>query len=271
MAVGIARMFGIILPVNFYSPYKANNIIEFWRRWHVTLSRFLRTYLYIPLGGNRKGSLRKYTNIMITMLLGGLWHGAGWTFVIWGGMHGLFIIINHGWIAVFRKLFPGRCNPSFFGSVSGRLVTFTSVLIAWVMFRAESVSGALNIYSGMFGFHGISLPVWAESKLGSISQILTTWGFSFEGMFFHGIFGNLKYEMGLLVPLLLIVWFFPNTFDWLKNQGPALNLEEFQGNLKEKTKLVWQPNLASALIVTSITVLAIMFIQKESEFLYFQF
>ncbi|MCI5177845.1 MAG: MBOAT family protein, partial [Candidatus Electrothrix sp. AW3_4] len=97
MAVGIARLFGISLPINFNSPYKAASIIEFWRRWHITLSRFLRVYLYFPLGGNRKGTKRKHFNLILTMLLGGLWHGAGWTFVIWGGLHGIYLMINHGW------------------------------------------------------------------------------------------------------------------------------------------------------------------------------
>ena len=97
MAIGSARIFGITLPVNFFSPYKAVNIIDFWRRWHITLSRFLRDYLYIPLGGSRGGKARRYGNLLVTMLLGGLWHGAGWTFVIWGALHGAYLVINHGW------------------------------------------------------------------------------------------------------------------------------------------------------------------------------
>ncbi len=104
MAIGAARCFGIRFPANFNSPYKAGSIIEFWRRWHMTLSRFLRDYLYIPLGGNRRGALRRYANLMLTMLLGGLWHGAAWTFVIWGGLHGLYLMVNHAW----AKL-RGRC------------------------------------------------------------------------------------------------------------------------------------------------------------------
>ena len=104
MAIGLGRMFGFGLPINFFSPYKARNIIEFWRRWHITLSRFLREYLYIPLGGNRKGHYRHYANLMITMFLGGLWHGAGWTFIIWGGLHGLFLCINHSWLQLTKKL-----------------------------------------------------------------------------------------------------------------------------------------------------------------------
>ena len=100
MALGLGRMFGIKLPVNFLSPYKAVNIIEFWRRWHITLSTFLRDYLYIPLGGNRHGTFRRYLNLMIVMLLGGLWHGANWTFVVWGGLHGIYLSFNHAFQAV---------------------------------------------------------------------------------------------------------------------------------------------------------------------------
>src|SRR5437763_2683355 len=97
MAIGISLMFGIFLPLNFNSPYKATSIIDFWRRWHMTLSQFLRDYLYIPLGGNRRGRILRYVNLMITMLLGGLWHGAAWTFVAWGALHGVYLCINHAW------------------------------------------------------------------------------------------------------------------------------------------------------------------------------
>src|SRR6202012_6292790 len=103
MAIGLARIFGFRLPINFFSPYKSVNIIDFWRRWHITLSRFLRQYLYIPLGGNRRGKFRRYVNLMITMLLGGLWHGANWTFLCWGGLHGLYLIANHAWHAARRR------------------------------------------------------------------------------------------------------------------------------------------------------------------------
>src|SRR5690606_424877 len=108
MAVGLSLLFGVRLPVNFHSPYKAANIIEFWRRWHMTLSRFLRDYLYIPLGGNRRGPARRYVNLLVTMLLGGLWHGAGWTFVAWGALHGVYLVVNHAWIALRARLGFGR-------------------------------------------------------------------------------------------------------------------------------------------------------------------
>ncbi|HWW71706.1 MAG TPA: MBOAT family O-acyltransferase, partial [Duganella sp.] len=100
MAIGLSRLFGVKLPLNFNSPYQAANIGEFWRRWHMTLSRFLRDYLYVPLGGNRSGQPARYRNLMLTMILGGLWHGAGWTFVAWGGLHGLYLVLHHAWLAL---------------------------------------------------------------------------------------------------------------------------------------------------------------------------
>jgi alginate O-acetyltransferase complex protein AlgI len=111
MAAGLSLLFNIRLPINFNSPYKADSIIDFWQRWHMTLSRFLRDYLYVPLGGNRKGPARRYANIMVTMLLGGLWHGAGLTFILWGGLHGLYIAINHAYRAIRRGRAP-RAPPT---------------------------------------------------------------------------------------------------------------------------------------------------------------
>jgi alginate O-acetyltransferase complex protein AlgI len=148
MAIGLSRMFGIELPLNFNSPYKASSIIEFWRRWHMTLSRFLRDYLYISLGGNRKGRARRYFNLYITMLLGGIWHGAGWTFAIWGALHGLYLILNHAW----RHLL-GERTYGIFGRLACHIVTFLAVVAAWVFFRAPSVSVALVILKGMAGLN----------------------------------------------------------------------------------------------------------------------
>jgi alginate O-acetyltransferase complex protein AlgI len=152
MAVGISWMLGIALPLNFNSPYKALNIIEFWRRWHMTLSRFLREYLYIALGGNRRGRFRRHTNLIITMILGGLWHGAGWTFVIWGALQGFYLMVNHAWRAT------GIGTNSRFGALIGWLVTFVAVTIAWVFFRATSVDAAVRIIAGMVGANGCALP-----------------------------------------------------------------------------------------------------------------
>jgi D-alanyl-lipoteichoic acid acyltransferase DltB (MBOAT superfamily) len=146
MAIGISLMFGIFLPVNFNSPYKAAGIIEFWRRWHMTLSQFLRDYLYIPLGGNRRGPVMRYVNLMITMALGGLWHGAAWTFVVWGALHGVYLCINHGFNALVPTIPPRLARPAH---VAGVAVTFLAVVVAWVFFRAESLPSALKLVAAM--------------------------------------------------------------------------------------------------------------------------
>lgn len=143
MAIGTAYFFNIKLPLNFNSPYLAVNIQDFWRRWHITLSRFLRDYIYIPLGGNRKGEIVTYINIMITFLIGGFWHGAGWTFIIWGGIHGAALCINRSWhkfnIRVSRLL--------------AIFITFNIVNIAWVFFRAKSLHDAINVLKAMIGLN----------------------------------------------------------------------------------------------------------------------
>jgi alginate O-acetyltransferase complex protein AlgI len=153
MAIGISKLFGIDLPINFASPYKSTSVIQFWQRWHMTLSRFLRDYLYFPLGGNRKGKLRRYLNLTITMVLGGLWHGANYTFLIWGGLHGCYLMINHAWRACFPK---GR-KPTFAGTVVAGAVTFLAVAAAWIFFRAEDVPSAFNVLRGIAGFNGIAV------------------------------------------------------------------------------------------------------------------
>ena len=146
MAIGISLMFGIFLPLNFNSPYKAASIIDFWRRWHMTLSQFLRDYLYIPLGGNRHGRTLRYLNLMITMLLGGLWHGAAWTFVVWGALHGAYLCVNHAWSNYGPAVAPRFARVA---NAAAFILTFLSVVIAWVFFRADSLSSAIFVVSTM--------------------------------------------------------------------------------------------------------------------------
>jgi alginate O-acetyltransferase complex protein AlgI len=178
MAIGISLMFGIFLPLNFNSPYKASSIIDFWRRWHMTLSQFLRDYLYIPLGGNRHGRLLRYVNLMITMLLGGLWHGAAWTFVAWGALHGAYLCINHAWSYFAPKPGP-RLAPLV--RVAGLVLTFLAVVVAWVFFRADSIASAQSILSKM-----------ADPS--------------------HIVFGRAEIVKSALIALYAaIVWIFPDT------------------------------------------------------------
>lgn len=146
MAIGLALMAGIVFPLNFDSPYKAASLAEFWRRWHMTLSSFLRDYLYVPLGGNRRGPARRYVNLMITMVLGGLWHGASWNFAVWGAMHGAGLVVNHGCRSALARL--GLTMPMRVG----HLATLAFVVLAWVPFRAESMQSAARVWQALFAF-----------------------------------------------------------------------------------------------------------------------
>jgi alginate O-acetyltransferase complex protein AlgI len=171
MAIGLALMLNVRFPENFDSPYQARSIIDFWRRWHMTLSTFLRDFLYIPLGGNRKGTARTYVNLLVTMLLGGLWHGANWTFVVWGGLHGLFLAINHLWRQTRGQLPAALSWP----------ITFLAVLVAWVFFRAQSFQRASQILRGMIGLSGMpwntagAVIGLAEWKLLLVALALVLW------------------------------------------------------------------------------------------------
>ena len=152
MAVGGALLFGVRFPWNFDAPYQATSIIDFWRRWHISLSQFLREYLYIPLGGNRAGVLRRSANILLTMLLGGLWHGANWTFVLWGALHGAYVIVNHQWRdwRARQRWLPAQTLPA--ERAAGAGLTFIAVVVAWVLFRAESLPATWSIYRSLLGF-----------------------------------------------------------------------------------------------------------------------
>lgn len=148
MAIGIARMFGFTLPENFQAPYKATSIIDFWRRWHITFSLFLRDYLYFPLGGNRKGALRQYVNLFVIMILGGLWHGANWTFVVWGGLHGFYLCINHLWRKLQIDLPDWLCH----------LLTSVSIVLAWGWFRADTIPTGLRLSRALVGLTNVLPP-----------------------------------------------------------------------------------------------------------------
>jgi D-alanyl-lipoteichoic acid acyltransferase DltB (MBOAT superfamily) len=242
MAIGLSRMFGVTLPLNFHSPYKSVNIIEFWRRWHMTLSRFLREYLYVPLGGNRKGKLRRYQNLMLTMLLGGLWHGADWTFIIWGGLHGLYLSINHGWQALRKKYLQDPQLPiSKPAHVLSVVVTFLAVITAWVIFRSDSIYNAIAILKPMFGFDG--------AFFGSTNNLIT------------------KGAINWIWISLLIVWFAPNTQQIMAAYKPALDVPD-GSNVKW---LLWQPSNVWLVVSVLCSVYAIISISELSEFIYFRF
>ena len=261
MALGISCLFGVKLPVNFNSPYKAVNIIDFWRRWHMTLSRFLRDYLYFPLGGNRKGTLRRYSNLMATMLLGGLWHGAGWTFVLWGGLHGLYLVVNHAWHGLRKYTGYPVGRSSRMGRFTGMMVTFLAVVIAWVCFRAPDLHTALGMVSSMAGMNGITLP--GRSLLGEhIAGVIEGVGIHFGPA---PLFYGKEAIWGWIAVLWALAWFAPNSQQILSAHQPVLDSVEYKGWLR------WQPNKVWLAIVVMVLLYSITEMEKVSEFLYFQF
>ncbi|MBN1794139.1 MAG: MBOAT family protein [Candidatus Omnitrophica bacterium] len=266
MAIGLGQMFDIRLPLNFHSPYKALSIIEFWKRWHITLSRFLRDYLYIPLGGNRKGSPRRYLNILVTMVLGGLWHGAGWTFVIWGTLHGVYIVANHLWRTVFRSLKgSGAAVSSWWERALSHLTTFTAVVIAWVFFRAESFTGAVNMLAAMSGKNGIPLP-GLRITYPLIGERITTSFRLHSGNFMYSFKGCFVF----LLFLFIIAWFFPSTQEFTLAYQPAL--ETYSG--RERPRMRWLRFTLSpywAVLLALLSVYAIINISSATEFIYFTF
>lgn len=245
MAIGIGRMFGIQLPQNFNSPYKSNNIIEFWRRWHITLSRFLRDYLYIPLGGNRLGKIRKHINLFVTMLLGGLWHGAGWTFVVWGGLHGVYLIVNHMFISVRKRLVGDLPKEVLINALLARLLTFFFVVIAWVFFRAGSFEQALGILQGMAGRNAVT-----EEPL---------------SFYFPAI--------GLIALSFVIVWGFPNAREYMqRHESGEAGKTAAPSSLFDRLKN-FEYGAVSVAVISILFLLALMMMQsvQKSEFLYYDF
>jgi D-alanyl-lipoteichoic acid acyltransferase DltB (MBOAT superfamily) len=236
MAIGLGLLFGIRLPFNFASPYKAVDIIDFWRRWHMTLSQFLRDYLYVPLGGNRKGRARRYVNLFLTMLLGGLWHGAGWTFVIWGALHGVFLIVNHGWRAL-RSSLGWTSTGTAAGVWLARGITFLCVTVAWVFFRAESVGEATGMLRAMAGVNG-----WLSAPL------------DFTDLYEYR-------DQILIAALLAVALIAPNTQEWIMGEGRVRTVVVPRWRFTP----VWA-GVAAACFLFTLTRLSAV-----SEFIYFNF
>ncbi|MBT8058845.1 MAG: MBOAT family protein [Gammaproteobacteria bacterium] len=263
MAIGLGRLFGIRLPVNFFSPYRAGSIIEFWRRWHITLARFLRDYLYIPLGGNRKGRSRTLVNLMLTMLLGGLWHGAAWTFVFWGGLHGAYLVINRLWRDLRRRLGWDRSfGPG--GRALAVGVTFLAAAVGWVVFRAESFPAAARIYAGMAGLNGAVLPPEAQSALGALAGPLQALGIDFSPVRY--VFGIA--EWGWLLLLAVIAFGFPNIQQLMARYRPGLMPDHLP---LSPSRRQWRPHAGWALGIGLLTAWALLALNRVDEFLYFQF
>ncbi len=235
MALGAALLFNIKLPINFNSPYKALNIQDFWRRWHITLSRFLRDYIYIPLGGNRQGELRTYGNLFAVFLIGGLWHGASWMFVIWGALHGIAIVIHRAWQQMGLQM----------NKILAWFLTFNFINITWVFFRANAWEDAVKVFNGMIGLSGIVVSAKYEQYL------------SFLQPYEQVTFGDIAQHVGddseiliwLVIGFVLVLLF--------KNSNQKL----------EYFKL----NYMTLFVSIILFVIGILSLSKVSEFLYFNF
>ncbi len=234
MAIGISLFFNIKLPINFNSPYKALNIQDFWRRWHITLSRFLKDYIYIPLGGNRNGTITTYMNLFVTFLLGGIWHGAGWTFIFWGALHGVALVFHRLWQSFHFQL--NRYIAWF--------ITFNFVNFSWIFFRAKHWDDAVKVIHGMLGLNGILIDKGLENFFLKLNI------FSFKvGTLFANIpqgNGSLKW---IFVTFGLVIFF--------------QNSNELAATFK--------PTKLTAFLISLIFVYGLFNTTKISQFLYFNF
>ena len=233
MAIGAALFFNIKLPINFNSPYKSLDIQDFWRRWHITLSRFLRDYIYIPLGGNKKGNYKTYSNLMVTFLIGGLWHGAGWTFIFWGFLHGCALIIHRIWHNLGFKL----------NKILAWFITFNFINITWIFFRAKEWEDAVKVLKGMFAFTTIVLPEKYIDSLNFLNQYFTF------GEVLKDINGENKTITYLILAMILVLCF--------------KNSMQLRDNFKT--------NIFYLTLTICIFVISIGELSGFSEFLYFNF
>jgi alginate O-acetyltransferase complex protein AlgI len=247
MAIGLSRMLGITLPLNFDSPYKASSIIDFWRRWHITLSQFLRDYLYVPLGGNRKGPARRYINLMLTMLLGGLWHGASWTFVVWGGLHGAYLLVNHAYRTARLRFPPPSRVAATLSRGSGSALTFMAVVVAWVFFRSTTFDGAAGMLHAMvrFAWPVRCAPSCFDKIYGGLAVPPT----------------SLEYLGAFFLAGFVIVWLLPNS------QECARRFERAAGSVAGSVA-----SLSSGALLFFVALLALINAShRSSEFIYFNF
>lgn len=259
MAIGLGRMFGIVLPINFASPYKSRSVIEFWRRWHITLSRFLKAYLYIPLGGNRRGPVRRLVNIFVTMLLGGIWHGAGWTFVLWGAVHGVLILINHVWRE--RRLWR-LPEPLAWA------LTLLAVMLAWIPFRAADLPTTARMALGLLGAGG-----W----IGSLPAVAPTFGRILDVRLASGAWASVDWSLvldmlaiGLGLALALAA---PNTQTLMARVEPGLASDGYPSGIEPRApdRQGWRPVSPHALVLGVLLAVCLLKLNDVSEFIYFQF
>lgn len=244
MAMGIAGMFGISLPLNFQSPYKASNILEFWKRWHMTLTGFFTKYLYIPLGGSRKGKARTYLNCLLVFLVSGIWHGAGWQFLVWGLMHGVLDVITRIWMDFKRDKRAGSAKKA--GHAAGVFFTFLYVNVAWIFFRAPSVKEAVGMLQTIFScsFGKINRELAGCFNLDEFWYVIKVLGLD-GWQYAHYIL------MALILVILLLIVFFGKT------------AAEYVSTVK--------PNAVNTAVMAIMLVWSILSFSQVSSFLYVNF
>ncbi len=287
MALGAARCFGIRLPPNFNSPFKASSIIDFWLRWHMTLTRFLTAYIYNPvvlaltrrrLAAGRPGFSAKHATVgafvqllmfptLMTMFISGFWHGAGYLFIVWGLLHGAYLTINHGWRVIAPKLWPDKARYARVMNPVGLALTFVAVATSMVFFRSATMPAALNVVTGMIGLNGVALPQPIYEGLGPITDVLAKLGMVSEA----GSGRDFVMLMILIPALLFIALVCPNTLQVLSRYEPALGVKPPPTPSTGARVTEWNASLPWAIGVSIIVAIGILSLGGQSEFLYWQF
>lgn len=286
MAIGVARMFGIKLPLNFDSPYKTTNISQFWSHWHMTLTRFFRDYLYLPLSrwlktwplGKGQIAQQRATaiNAFVGLSITGLWHGAGWNFLAWGGLHGIYFILYQQWRDFLKSKGKNLKDSPWWSQLIGWFFTFFAWMFALVLSRTENISQTLSMWSSMLAFNGISLPSSLENNL----SFLKVLGFEFSGLMPNFIYNSIYPSevlqlLQLIMILLIIVLFTPNTQQWMGQYKPAVDY--YAGRIKGQwkaniwKKLQWKPSSIFAFISFFLLAISLFSLNHEQPFIYFQY
>jgi alginate O-acetyltransferase complex protein AlgI len=290
MALGLARFFGIRLPQNFNSPLQASSIIDFWLRWHMTLTRFLTAYIYNPLVlwltrrrmskglpglGGKNTTIGAFARLLmfptlLTMFISGLWHGAGYGFIVWGLLHGGYLTINHAWRLTVARLWPVRQQYERIMQPVGQIITLLSVAASLVFFRSPTIGSAIDILQGMIGQHGVSLPQTTFDHLGSLGGWLHNVG---VGTVTPELWGDQPPEKMLawLLAPMFIALVLPNTLEILDRYEPALGVKPRPTDSMIGRILKWNASLAWAIGISAVAVIGILYLGGPSEFLYWQF
>jgi D-alanyl-lipoteichoic acid acyltransferase DltB (MBOAT superfamily) len=259
MAVGLGLLFNLRLPINFAAPFRATSVIDLWRRWHVSLSRFLRDFVYVPLGGDRQGVARRSLNLVVTMTLGGLWHGAAWTFIFWGAFHGVLLAVNHAW-----RSWRGKAEPGSVARFFGWLSTITAFAIGMVLFRATGLGAAGRLLAAMAGFGAAAVPGqeplewdrWGIERGYIPEQVVGWFGTTWSAV------GSL-WTLGALAVALLV----PDTMEICDYREG----EPHSRWRRTHWRLVWKPSPAWLAAVVILFIAAFERIGGVTEFLYYQF